>query len=58
MATCGKCHHACHCEDGLHADEYGLCVCDNCQCKNNKRTYKNQKDHGTDMTYENEVKQQ
>ena len=56
MATCGKCYHACHCEDGFHADEYGLCVCDNCQCKN-KRTYKNQKDHGTDMTYENEVKQ-
>ena len=56
MATCGKCYHKCHCEDGLHADEYGLCVCDTCRC-GNKRTYKNKKDHGTDMTYENEVKQ-
>ena len=56
MATCGKCYHACHCEEGLHADEYGLCVCDTCRC-GNKQTYKNYKEHGTDMTYENEVKQ-
>ena len=27
-----------------------------CKCKkNSKRTYKKEKDHGTDMSYENEV---
>ena len=29
---CQKCHHKCHCKDKLHADEYGLCTCDNCKC--------------------------
>jgi hypothetical protein len=29
---CQKCHHKCHCKDELHADEYGLCTCDNCKC--------------------------
>ena len=52
---CSKCHHPCHCgeDNDLHADEYGVCTCEDCNCK---RTYKKQKDHGTDMTYENEVK--
>jgi len=28
-----------------------------CQCKkNSKRTYKHQKDHGTDISFENETK--
>ena len=52
---CSKCHHPCHCgeDNDLHADEYGVCTCEDCNCK---RTYKKQKDHGTDITYENEVK--
>ncbi len=29
---CKKCHHKCHCSGELHADEYGLCACDNCKC--------------------------
>ena len=29
---CKKCHHKCHCSSELHADEYGLCTCDNCKC--------------------------
>jgi hypothetical protein len=53
MAKCKKCYHACHCEDGLHADEFGMCVCDNCKC-GSKRTYKKEIEHATDMTYENE----
>ena len=53
MSVCGTCFHPCHCDGDLHADEYGLCTCDECKCK---RTYKKIKDHGTDMSYENEVK--
>jgi len=53
MTKCKKCNHKCHCNGDLHADEYGPCVCDNCQCK---RDYKKEKDHGTDMSYENEIK--
>ena len=53
MTKCKKCSHDCHCDGELHADEYGTCACDNCQCK---REYKKEKDHGTDMSYENEVK--
>ena len=30
--TCKNCHHECHCDDGLHADEYGLCTCEECKC--------------------------
>tara|TARA_X000001388_G_C2195899_1_gene109327 strand:- start:50 stop:223 length:174 start_codon:yes stop_codon:yes gene_type:complete len=53
MATkCKKCYHDCHCNGDLHADEYGTCACDNCTCK---RTYIKQKDHATDMSFENEV---
>ena len=31
VAECDKCHHECHCDDGLHADEYGICTCDICK---------------------------
>jgi len=53
MATCKKCYHDCHCNGDLHADEYGICTCDDCKCRT-KRTYKKAIDHATDMTYENE----
>ena len=31
---CNKCHHPCHCgeENDLHADEYGVCTCEGCEC--------------------------
>ena len=32
MKTCSKCFHECHCEQPLHADEYGLCTCEECKC--------------------------
>ena len=53
MSKCSKCHHDCHCSEELHADEYGVCTCDDCKCK---RTYKKIKDHATDMSFENEIK--
>ncbi len=53
MAKCKSCHCNCHCDGELHTDDYGVCTCDNCKCK---RTYKKEKDHGTDITFENEVK--
>ena len=31
VAECKSCHHECHCDDGLHADEYGICTCDICK---------------------------
>ena len=31
VAECTNCHHECHCDDGLHADEYGICTCDVCK---------------------------
>ena len=31
VAECKSCHHECHCDDGLHADEYGICTCDECK---------------------------
>ena len=42
-------------KEELHGHHYDgdLCVCNNCKCK---RTYKKEKDHGQDMSYENEVK--
>ena len=52
MTKCKNCHHDCPCNGDLHADEYGTCTCDNCACK---RTYIKQKDHATDMSFENEV---
>ena len=54
MAKCKNCHCNCHCDGDLHADDYGVCTCDNCKC-NKKRTYKYAKDHATDMSFENEV---
>ena len=53
MTKCKKCHHDCHCDGDLHSDEYGLCACEDCACK---RTYEKEKDHGNDMSYENEIK--
>ena len=32
MKSCKNCHHECHCDKGLHADEYGLCTCEECKC--------------------------
>ena len=29
---CKNCNCDCHC-DGLHGDEYGLCTCENCECR-------------------------
>lgn len=43
---CTNCHHDCHCKDDLHADEYGLCTCEFCNCKSK----------ADDKTYENEIK--
>ena len=53
MTKCKKCYHDCHCDGELHADEYGLCTCEDCACK---RTYDKKQDHANDMSYENEVK--
>ena len=30
--TCNNCYHECHCNQELHADEYGVCVCEECKC--------------------------
>ena len=30
--TCKNCYHECHCDGDLHADEYGVCVCEECKC--------------------------
>ena len=46
MVKCKKCHHDCHCDGDLHADEYGTFACENCECKNGK-------DKAEDSTYEN-----
>ena len=54
VTKCKNCHCNCHCDGDLHADDYGVCTCDNCKC-NNKRTYKYAKDHATDMSFENEI---
>ena len=55
MSKCKNCHCDCHCKEELHSHHYDgdLCACDNCTCK---RTYKKEKDHATDMSFENEVK--
>jgi len=46
MTKCKNCHHDCHCDGDLHADVYGTCTCENCECKNGK-------DKAEDSTYEN-----
>ena len=30
--TCKDCYQECHCKQELHADEYGVCVCEECKC--------------------------
>ncbi len=34
IKTCQKCYHPCHCgeDNDLHADEYGVCTCEGCEC--------------------------
>ena len=58
MSKCKSCHCNCHCSGDLHGHHYDgdLCACDNCKCGKNKRTYAYEKDHGHDISYENEVK--
>ena len=51
MSKCEDCKHDCHCKDWSHRD---ICPCVNCKCK---RTYIKEKDHGTDISVENEVRQ-
>jgi len=54
MSKCGNCNHDCHCKNTSHIDEYlDICPCGDCKCK---RTYTYEKDHGHDISYENEVK--
>ena len=35
MSKCNKCFHPCHCAEdkSLHADIYGICTCEKCDCK-------------------------
>ena len=49
MSFCNTCFHPCHCGDeiDLHADEYGVCTCEGCNCKKVKEE---------DKTWENEIK--
>ncbi len=58
MSKCQKCHCKCHCDGELHAHHYDgdLCAFEGCKCGKNKRTYTYEKDHGHDISYENEVK--
>jgi hypothetical protein len=42
MSKCQNCKHDCHCQNNSHKDDVG--------------TYKKQKDHATDMSFENEIK--
>ena len=49
MTKCKNCHHNCHCDGDLHADEYGSCACKSCECKN-------QQDRAHDSTYETRPK--
>ena len=46
MTKCKNCHCNCHCNGDLHADDYCVCTCENCECKS-KVEYK---------SYEDEVK--
>ena len=60
MTKCKNCNCECHCENTLHVpsdelDSGGLCTCIKCNCK---RTYEFEKDHGSDISFENEVKHQ
>ena len=46
MSKCNKCFHPCHCaeDEKLHADIYGVCTCEKCNCKTQSE----------DKSYENE----
>ena len=44
MNKCEKCHHDCHCNEELHADVYGTCTCEHCNCGKSK---------ADDLSYEN-----
>jgi len=46
MTKCKNCHHDCHCDGDLHADVYGTCTCENCDCKNGQ-------DKAEDQSFEN-----
>ena len=39
MSECKKCFHPCHCAEDkdLHADIYGVCACEKCDCKGKVR---------------------
>ena len=41
---CSSCHHDCHCNGDLHADEYGVCTCEDCKCQTVKRVESTTKD--------------
>ena len=45
MTKCKNCNCDCHCNGDLHADEYGVCTCETCECKNGQ-------DNAEDKTYE------
>ena len=46
MSKCSNCQHDCHCDGYLHANEYGICTCENCECKSKAE----------DKSYEDEIK--
>ena len=49
--NCKSCHHKCHCDNELHADEYGICVCDDCKC-NKPRAERDLSGTGSDLGLE------
>ena len=44
MNKCIKCNHECHCVMDFHADEYGMCTCEDCECtiRDDDRTWENE----------------
>ena len=44
MSKCKKCNHECLCVMELHADEYGICPCDYCDCtvRDDDKTWENE----------------
>ena len=53
MGKCQDCNHDCHCKNNSHKDDVDICKCKKCNCM---RTYTKEKDHSTDISFENEVK--
>ena len=47
---CKDCYHTCHCDGDLHADEYGVCTCENCECEDDRI----QNSEGVDETSTNQ----